>query len=182
MNDVSCLASSCSRAASSSRSSTATSRAPRARASVEPHRIVHTGARWYLVAWDIDRNDWRTFRIDRVEAVTETGAHFMPRSSPDDDVGAYVARGVAAVAHRVRAKVALLAPLEAMRERIPPMAGQLEPIDEVSCLLETGGHSPESLLTWIAGLGVDFEVREPVDLREHLVRVADRLARARGTC
>ncbi len=177
MNDVSFLASSCSERKQLTFlyrdfKGAATSR------TVEPHRIVHTGARWYLVAWDNDRTDWRTFRIDRVDSVVATGALFTPRSSPGDDVGAYVTRGVAAVAFRVRAKVVLRAPVEAMRERLPPMVGQLEALDDASCVLETGGFSPESLLMWIAGLGVDFEIREPLDLHDHLARVAERLARA----
>jgi predicted DNA-binding transcriptional regulator YafY len=148
---------------------------------VEPHRIVHTGARWYLVAWDTARDDWRTFRIDRVGDAKPTGALFTPRSSPDDDLGAYVTRGVASRAYKFRAKVALQAPLEAMRERIPPMAGYLQALDDTSCLLETGAFSLESLAAWIAGIGVDFEVREPDELRAHLGRVAERLHRASRT-
>ena len=77
---------------------------------VEPHRIVHTGRRWYLVAWDRDRDDWRTFRIDRVRETSATGAHFMQRSSPDDDVGAYVSRGITESVYKVRARVVLHGP------------------------------------------------------------------------
>ena len=145
---------------------------------VEPHRIVYTGARWYLVAWDRDRNDWRTFRIDRVDAPAATGAHFLPRSSPDDDVGAYVKRGVAAVAHKHRAIVLLHAPLADIRERIPSLAGQLEAVDESTCLLHSGALSLEALLAWIASIGVDFDVREPPELVAHMERVARLLTRA----
>jgi predicted DNA-binding transcriptional regulator YafY len=145
---------------------------------VEPHRIVYTGTRWYLVAWDRDRDDWRTFRIDRVEAPTATGAHFLPRSSPDDDVGAYVARGVAAVAARHRAIVLLHAPLDEMRERVHPMVGRLEAFDDSTCLLHSGALSLEGLLAWVAGIGVDFDVREPPELVAHMERVARLLDRA----
>jgi predicted DNA-binding transcriptional regulator YafY len=145
---------------------------------VEPHRIVHTGARWYLVAWDSARDDWRTFRIDRIEAPVATGAHFLPRTSPDDDVGAYVARGVASVARRHRAVVQLHAPLAVMRERIPAMAGQLEPLDDRTCLLHSGAFSLEALMAWIAGIGVDFDVREPPELVAHIERVAGLLGRS----
>jgi predicted DNA-binding transcriptional regulator YafY len=145
---------------------------------VEPHRIVHTGSRWYLVAWDTSRDDWRTFRIDRLEGAVATGAHFMTRSSPDDDVGAYVSRGLAAVSFRIRAKVGLYAPLASMRARIPPMAGELTEVDAQSCVLETGAFSLESLASWIAGIGVDFVVHEPPELIAHIERVAERLGRA----
>ncbi|HEX4448529.1 MAG TPA: YafY family protein [Polyangiaceae bacterium] len=177
MNDVSFLASACSdrrqlRFEYRDFKGAGTSRI------VEPHRIVHTGSRWYLVAWDTGRNDWRTFRIDRCDDTRATGALFTPRSSPDEDLGAYVARGVASLAHKFQAKVALHAPLALMRERIPTTAGHLQAIDETSCLLETGAFSIGSLVGWIAGIGVDFEVYEPPELREHLGRVAERLTRA----
>ncbi|HTB75637.1 MAG TPA: YafY family protein [Polyangiaceae bacterium] len=145
---------------------------------VEPHRLVYTAARWYLVAWDRDREDWRTFRIDRIDDPVATGAHFLPRPSPDDDVGAYVARGRAAAAYRHRAIVALHAPLADMRERIPSMYGQLEAIDERTCLLQASAFSLETLLAWIAGIGVDFDVREPPELVAHMERVANLLLRA----
>jgi predicted DNA-binding transcriptional regulator YafY len=145
---------------------------------VEPHRIVHTGARWYLVAWDKARDDWRTFRIDRIEAPVATGAHFLPRPSPDEDVGAYVVRGVAAVAHTHRAIVRLHAPLAAMRGRIPSIAGQLEALDDGTCLLHSAAFSLDALVAWIAGIGVDFDIREPPELVAHMERVATLLGRA----
>jgi predicted DNA-binding transcriptional regulator YafY len=177
MQDVSLLASACSErrelrfryldhgGASSSRT-------------VQPHRIVHTGRRWYLVAWDPDRGDWRTFRIDRVDGCEPTGAHFTPRSAPDDDVGAYVTRGVASAAQKVRARVTLHAPFETMRARLPATSGQLEAIDADSCAFTTGASSLEMLAGWLATIGVDFDVREPPELLAHLRRAATRLSRA----
>jgi predicted DNA-binding transcriptional regulator YafY len=177
MSDVSSLASACSerhelRFSYRDHAGASTSR------TVEPHRIVHTQGRWYLVAWDGDRNDWRTFRIDRVDSPAPTGARFLPRSSPDDDVGAYVTRGVASVAYRIRARVTLHAPFESLRDRISPMSGQLEPVDERSCLLHIGAFSLEGLAAWIISIGVDFDVREPPELRDHVKRLTERLLRA----
>jgi predicted DNA-binding transcriptional regulator YafY len=177
MNDVSFLASAC----SERRELRFTYKDFKGVASarrVQPHRIVHTGSRWYLVAWDNDRDDWRTFRIDRVDAVEATGALFTPRSAPDDDVGAFVARGVAAVAYKFRATVHLHAPIEAMRDRISPMAGRLEAAGDDRCVLETGSSSLDALAAWIAGIGVDFDVRDPPELLAHMDRVALRLGRA----
>ena len=145
---------------------------------VEPHRIVHMSRRWYLVAWDGDRNDWRTFRIDRLEACAATGAHFASRSAPDDDVGAFVSRGIAAVAYKVRARVTLHAPLDAIGARFPHLADRLEAVDANSCILATGAGSFEELATWLTVFGVDFDVREPPELLAHLQRVATRLSRA----
>ncbi len=147
---------------------------------VEPHRIVHMSRRWYLVAWDGDRNDWRTFRIDRLEACTATGAHFASRSAPDDDVGGYVSRGIAAAAQKVRARVTLHAPLETMRARFPHLANRLEAANATSCVLSTGAGSLEELAGWLAMLGVDFDVREPPELLPILRRLATRLSRASG--
>src|SRR5262249_28540990 len=62
--------------------------------SVEPHRLVNTCRRWYLVAWDRGREDWRTFRVDRIEPNLATGMRFTPREPPARDLAAYVSRGV----------------------------------------------------------------------------------------
>ena len=64
------------------------------RRNVEPHRLVHTGRRWYLAAWDTDREDWRTFRIDRIEPGLRAGARFTPRKPPGGDFTAYVSKSV----------------------------------------------------------------------------------------
>ncbi len=61
---------------------------------VEPHRLVHIRGRWYLVAWDVDRDGWRTFRVDRVEPRTPTGPRFAPREPPEGDFATYVSKGV----------------------------------------------------------------------------------------
>jgi predicted DNA-binding transcriptional regulator YafY len=68
---------------------------------VEPHRLVHTGRRWYLVAWDADRADWRTFRVDRIERVA-ADRRFVPREPPAEDIAAYVARSVSSARDATR--------------------------------------------------------------------------------
>ena len=63
--------------------------------SVEPYRLINDRRRWYLVAWDVDRDAWRTFRVDRIDPRTPTGPRFTPRAlPPDHEVAAQVARGV----------------------------------------------------------------------------------------
>jgi predicted DNA-binding transcriptional regulator YafY len=148
------------------------------RREVEPHRLVHTGRRWYLLAWDTDREDWRTFRVDRMEPRTPTGPRFTPREPPDEDIAAYVSWVVSTAVHRFHARITLHAPAEAMAERVPPTAGTLEPIDERTCLLRTGSNSLDALVVYVGLIGVDFEVHEPPELVEHVRTLAGRFARA----
>src|SRR5579872_2049210 len=77
--------------------------APSARA-VEPHRLVHTGYRWYLVAWDVGRQDWRTFRVDRIEGKLKTSTHFKPRKPPEGDFATYVSKSLSQVPYPYRAR------------------------------------------------------------------------------
>lgn len=145
---------------------------------VEPHRLVHTGYRWYLVAWDLARKDWRTFRVDRIAGKLKTSTRFTPRKPPGGDYAAFVSKSLASVPYPIRARMTLHAPVEAIAKRVPPSAGTLEAIDERSCILHTGSHSMEGLTIHLMLLGVDFQVHEPPELIEHLRRVAERLRSA----
>jgi predicted DNA-binding transcriptional regulator YafY len=145
---------------------------------VEPHRLVHTGRRWYLVAWDVDRADWRTFRLDRVGELAATGHRFVPRPPPDDDVAGYLSRGVSTRVYRYQGRFRLHVPAEVAAERIPPTAGVVEAIDERSCLLHAGSSSLEELVVWIALIGFDFDVVDPPELADVISTLAARLARA----
>jgi predicted DNA-binding transcriptional regulator YafY len=145
---------------------------------VEPLRVVHTGRRWYLVAWDIDRQDWRTFRVDRIEATPSPGRRFTPRRPPHDDLVAYVSRGLSAARDRYQARVILHAALRDVSGRVPPTVGTLEPIDERHCLLRTGSDWLGGLAVYIADIGVDFEVLDPPELVEQVRVLAGRFARA----
>ena len=79
--------------------------------SVEPYRLINDRRRWYLLAWDVDRDAWRTFRVDRIEPRTPTGPRFTPRAlPPDHEVTAQVARGVGEATWRYRARVIVHAP------------------------------------------------------------------------
>jgi len=144
---------------------------------VEPHRLVNTGRRWYLVAWDSDRKDWRTFRVDRIQPRLKTGPRVAPRLPPAQDLAAYVSRG-AWYAPPCRARIKLLAAAEVVAGRLPPGIGLIEAIDEHSCLLNTGASTFESLAMHLILLGVDFEVTEPAELADEIRRLADRYHRA----
>jgi predicted DNA-binding transcriptional regulator YafY len=145
---------------------------------VEPHRLVCWGRRWYLVAWDIDRDDWRTFRVDRLHPRTPTGPRFPDREPPEGGAAAYVARGVSSAAWRYRARVVVHAPAEVVTERINPAVGVVEALEGSSCVLDTGADSVHTLAVYLGMLDLDFEVTDPPELLDHLRTLTARYARA----
>ena len=148
------------------------------RRTVEPHRLVCSEHRWYLVAWDLDREDWRTFRADRITPAPPHGPRFVPREPPADDLAAYVSRGVSTHAYAAHAVIRLLVPLEVAAERISPTTGTLEAEGPDSCLLRTGAASLDVMVVHVMLLGFDFEVLEPVGLIDAIRAAHDRLARS----
>ncbi len=140
---------------------------------VEPHRLVYTGHRWYLLAWDRDRSDWRTFRADRVRPRLPTGPRFTPREPPED-VARHVIRGTASQAWHHPARIRLHAPVGAIAERITPAGGLLTPVDDDSCILETGSDVLLDLVGYLTSLDVAFDVLDPPELRDLLRSLADR--------
>jgi predicted DNA-binding transcriptional regulator YafY len=152
----------------------------RSRRLVEPHTLVNLGRRWYLVAWDRGREDWRTFRVDRLTRPTPTGVKFSPRRLPAKDAAAYVEQSIAGAPNRFEARVTLHAAAEEIAGRVPFHSGTIEPIDAATCEYRTGDDNLAWLALRIAMLGVDFDVREPPELAEHMVALAERLRRASG--
>jgi predicted DNA-binding transcriptional regulator YafY len=154
------------------------------RRTVEPHRLVCTERRWYLVAWDLDRVDWRTFRVDRLTPRPPHGPRFEPREPPVQDLAGYVSEGVSTHAYAVRATVRLLAPPAEAAERFSPSAGTLEPDGEGACVLRTGAASLDVMVIHVMMAGLEFEVLEPVELIDAIRTARDRLdgalARAAG--
>ena len=147
---------------------------------VEPHRMVSWGRRWYLVAFDSDRQDWRTFRVDRVRPRTPAGPRFTPRRAPGGDVTAYVERTVGQATWRYRARVLLHAPAASLAGRLPP-AVTLEPVDERTCIATAGADDPGVLALYLGLLDVDFDLLDAPELAEALARLARRYARAAAT-
>lgn len=145
---------------------------------VEPYRLVNWGRRWYLVAFDLDRQDWRTFRVDRISPRTPTGPRFVARDLPADDLATYVSRHASAAAWRYRARITVHAAAKDVLGRINPAVGAVEPLDAQSCVLVTGADSLDTIALYLGLLGVDFSVDEPPELVEHVRRLADRYSRA----
>ncbi|MFD7225538.1 helix-turn-helix transcriptional regulator [Streptomyces sp. NPDC059892] len=150
------------------------------RRAVEPHRLVCTEHRWYLVAWDLDRADWRTFRVDRITPTPPHGPRFTPRTPPAEDLAAYVSRGVSTRAYATAAVIRLRVSAAEAAQEVSPSTGVLEAVDEHSCLLRTGAASLDVMAIHLALLGFDFEVIEPPELTGHIRTLRDRLSRALG--
>jgi predicted DNA-binding transcriptional regulator YafY len=145
---------------------------------VEPHRLVHTGRRWYLVAWDVDRADWRTFRVDRLGPRLTADRRFTPRDPPADDIAAYVSRAVSSTRDRYQATVLLRAPVAEVAGRVPRSVGTLEAVDDDTCLLRTGSDWLGGLAVYVAEIGVDFVVLDPPEFVDRVRELADRFRRA----
>ncbi|HEX2360059.1 MAG TPA: YafY family protein [Solirubrobacterales bacterium] len=150
------------------------------RREVDPHTLVSTGRRWYLVAWDRGREDWRSFRVDRIARPATTGVRATERELPTKDAAAYVTQSISAMPTRYEARVVLKAPAAEVRGHFSAGWGRLEEIDERSCEFRTGDDDLDWLALRVAMLGVEFEVREPPELAEHLASLAGRVARGAG--
>ena len=144
---------------------------------VEPHRLVHDRRRWYLVAWDTERGDWRTFRADRIAPRIPTGPHFAPREPPGGDLTGWLQRGLGRATWRFHARVTVRAPATEIADRLPP-AVAIEPLDDSTCVVEVGADTPEMLALYLGMLGADFQVHEPPELVEHLRALSARYRRA----
>lgn len=146
---------------------------------VEPVGLVATGRRWYLMAYDVDRDDWRTFRLDRMTRVAPTTWRFGEREH--EDPAAYVQRAVASAAYRFQARIVVRAPLKGVAERTSVRSVVLTAIDDDTTLLEAGAETLYGLAFHLSLLGWEFEVLEPAELRTALAEMGGRAIRAAGS-
>ena len=145
---------------------------------VEPFRLVHTGRRWYLVAFDLDRDDWRTFRLDRLSGPKTTGMRSARRQHPDPVE--LVTRGVAVDAYAYRAEIRLHTSLERAARYIPVTVGALEPVSPERCRLTIGGDDLNWIARYLLGLPWEFTVEKPDELKDLLRDFGLRLAASHG--
>ncbi|MEU5843224.1 YafY family protein [Rhodococcus sp. NPDC047139] len=141
---------------------------------VEPVRMVAAGPNWYLMAWDVDRDDWRTYRLDRMREVTATTWRFRPRKHPDP--AAYVQRSVTESPYRYIARVRLHAHAGQVRDLVPPQVGRVEDGPDGWCVLVVGGDDLDWLALHIARLGFEAVIVEPPELRQAAALLARRLS------
>ncbi|MFE5298833.1 helix-turn-helix transcriptional regulator [Streptomyces sp. NPDC056632] len=147
---------------------------------VEPYRLVSTGRRWYLVAYDMGREDWRTFRVDRVSEPFPTAARFTPRELPTGDAAAYLTRSMARAQPEVELDVSFEAPAEFVAGRLPAHLAPV-PVTETSCRLRARTNdSTEWLAVRLALVDAPFTIHGPVPLVEYTRDLATRLGAAAG--
>jgi predicted DNA-binding transcriptional regulator YafY len=145
----------------------------------EPHRLVNSGRRWYLLAWDVDKRDWRTFRADRIRLRPPAGPRFAPREMPENEVSDRLSRGLATAAWRYRARVTVHAPAAEVTARLPA-AITIEPIDQQTCMIDVGSDTPHLLAVYLGMLDADFHIDESTapELADHLRTLSARYSRA----
>ena len=124
---------------------------------VEPARLINYGRRWYLAAWDCDRDDWRTFRTDRIAGPITIGPAFTSRDAGYDFL-AHIRRAVAWSPFDHRITVRLQGGVEELAAAIPEWCGVLVAETAETTLLDVGGESPESLLAHLCIIGRPFEL------------------------
>ncbi|MBV1940683.1 WYL domain-containing protein [Streptomyces sp. BV286] len=151
------------------------------RRQIEPYRLVSTGRRWYLVAYDLDRADWRTFRVDRVADPFATGARFTPRELPTGDAAEYLRQSMYRRQDTYEFEVTFAASAEFVAARLPGWLGVPEPIDGERCRLRaSAGDAVEWLAVRLAMLDCEFTVHGPTELVDCVGRLGSRLSRAAG--
>jgi predicted DNA-binding transcriptional regulator YafY len=143
---------------------------------LEPYQLVTTGRRWYLMAYDRDRQDWRSLRLDRMADVRALGSTFTPREAPD--AAAYVRRSISSSPYRFTARVRYHATQEQIAQVFPPTSVEIEPDGADACIVTTGADDPERMVLYLGMPGYDFEVLSPPEVVDAVRTVADRLRRA----
>ena len=137
--------------------------------SVEPHRLVPVGRRWYLVAWDVHRSAWRTFRVDRMDAPRTSGARFTARELPD--AAAFVRDSLGSMPRRYEAVITVHAPAEEVAGFARRYGGSVDERGD----LRMAGDSLPWLAAMVALLEADFDVHEPQELVDRLRTLKGRL-------
>ncbi|WP_067170061.1 helix-turn-helix transcriptional regulator [Microtetraspora niveoalba] len=146
---------------------------------VEPYRLVASDRRWYLLAYDLDRDDWRNFRLDRMTDVSARTWRFRPRPAPD--AATYVQESVASRVYPHRARFLVHAPADTVRAQIPASAAVVRPRGSELCEVLSGAGSLDSMIMHVLLLGHDFEVLDPPELSSRCRALAEKLLAAGTT-
>ncbi|GAA5197330.1 YafY family protein [Rugosimonospora acidiphila] len=134
---------------------------------VEPHRLVSLGRRWYLVAYDLTRHGWRSFRADRLTTPHGTGTRFRPRELPAADAAEFVRTSLGNLPHPYRVEVLVDAPAAAVREKIGRWS-TVEELDAEHCRVRMTADSLDWATMALGVLGADFRVLHPPELLEQI--------------
>jgi predicted DNA-binding transcriptional regulator YafY len=146
---------------------------------VEPHRLVSLGRRWYLVAYDRDRQDWRSFRVDRISKPALTGQRFRPRELPAEDALTFVQAGFKQIPQRYAVRVRFEAPAQVVDDFVGRWA-EVEPVSDDACLMTMNTDTLDWPMMVLANIDAEFRIEEPAELVELTTRTAARFDRAAG--
>ncbi|MFI9307284.1 helix-turn-helix transcriptional regulator [Streptomyces triculaminicus] len=147
---------------------------------VEPHHLIASGALWYLLAHDTEKDDWRLFRLDRITHPLPTGRRVPPRPVPGDDPAAFVADRLSTAPTRHRAVATVHAPADHIRARTRGLATRLRPAGENTCFLDASDDSLPRIAQTLAGLDTDYTLDADPDVIAYLRDTARRALRATG--
>jgi predicted DNA-binding transcriptional regulator YafY len=147
--------------------------------SVEPHRLVSVGRRWYLVAWDLVRHDWRSFRLDRMSGVGTTGVRFRQRDLPGGDAAEFVKNGLRGAAQRHHVVVRIHTSADVVRRHVGRW-GEVEEVTDDRCRLTMDVDDLAWPMFVLAGLGQPFDIEGPDELTERTAAVGAQFTRAAG--
>jgi predicted DNA-binding transcriptional regulator YafY len=140
---------------------------------VLPYRLVSTNSRWYLVAHDVDKGEWRSFRVDRIDEPRGTGVRSRPADPPD--AARFVSEGISVAPYRYQARVLLDAPVEVVAAMVPATVAVIEAVDEGHCLLTSGSDHLDAIVLHLAELDIPFTPIDPPELRARCAVLAARL-------
>ena len=144
---------------------------------LEPYRVLSVEGRWYLFAWDLAREDWRSFRLDRMHEVHASTFTFTPRPAPD--IEQTVRESITVGAYVQEATVRILRPVEEVATMVPARAGTLTPDGDNACVLRAGADDLRWIALHLAGIGAPVEVIDPPELLEVIAELGDWAATAR---
>lgn len=144
---------------------------------VEAYRLVQRAGRWYLLAWDIARDDWRIFRVDRMKVKTPNGRRFPPRPEPEGGLEDLLVRSLQTAPWRKRFRVRLNAPAAQIRERAP-MAVDVEADGENACIVTVGSETAASVARYLSWWEADFEILDSPELLAEVRLLAERYRKA----
>lgn len=142
---------------------------------VEPHQLVSIHHRWYLLAYDRERDDWRTFRLDRVSSPWPTRMRFEPRPIPGGSAADYVERSLRSIPMRYQVIATVGAPASAVESRFRKGEAVVEAIDEGRSRVRLQGDALEWLAFMFIWLDLDFTIHEPPELVQYIEVLTDRL-------
>jgi predicted DNA-binding transcriptional regulator YafY len=144
---------------------------------VEPHRLVTAERRWYLVAYDLRRDDWRTFRVDRLSGAALAGGRCTPREIPGGDAGAFLTASIAAIPRTVEAVITVDAPHEAVADCLSMVDHQLVDVGAHACVVTVRGEHADHVVLAVARIALRAPVSavEPSEIHEAVTAFIHRL-------